>query len=112
VDTYTNIATVKLFSHANREYQYAHDGMDKFMQFVYPQMRLVTSLSTLVWTSNALLTFSIGAFAIYLWMNEAITGGAIAAAIGLGIRLFGMSQWIMWEISSLFENLGTSRDGM
>ncbi len=112
VDTYTNIATVKLFSHNNREYNYAREGMNSFLQTVYPQMRLVTTFSTLVWSANALLTFSVGALSIYLWINDAISEGAIAAAISLAIRMFGMSQWIMWEVSSLFENIGTARDGM
>ncbi|VUD61960.1 Putative multidrug export ATP-binding/permease protein [Thalassocella blandensis] len=112
VDTYTNIATVKLFSHANREYQYAREGMNNFLKTVYPQMRLVTSLSTAVWFTNGLLAFSISALSVYLWLQDGISSGAIAAAIGLSIRIFGMSQWIMWETSSLFENMGTARDGM
>ena len=31
VDSYTNISTVKLFSHAKREAGYARDGMDDFL---------------------------------------------------------------------------------
>ena len=31
---------------------------------------------------------------------------------GLALRLVGMSQWIMWELSALFENIGTVRDGI
>ena len=112
VDTYTNMNTVKLFSHTQRESDYARDGMQRFLHTVYPQMRLGTQLNVLVWSLNALLTFSVGALSIYLWSGDLLTAGAIAAAIGLILRLFGMSQWIMWEISALFENLGTVRDGM
>jgi ATP-binding cassette subfamily B protein/ATP-binding cassette subfamily B multidrug efflux pump len=32
--------------------------------------------------------------------------------MSLAIRLTGMSHWIMWEISSLFENIGTVQDGI
>lgn len=112
VDTYTNIATVKLFSYTNRESSYAREGMEKFLQTVHPQMRLVTMLNTCVWTLNALLIFSLGSLSIYLWSNAFITTGAIAAGIGMALRLNGMSQWIMWEISSLFENIGTVKDGI
>jgi len=45
-------------------------------------------------------------------MLSAVTAGAIAAAIGPVIRIFGMSQWVMWETSALFENIGTVQDGM
>lgn len=112
VDTYTNISTVKLFSHANREADYAKDAMNDFLQTVHPQMRLVTKLNVSVWCLNSLLLFSISALSIYLWSNDAVSTGAIAVAIGLALRLNGMSQWIMWEVSSLFENIGSVQDGM
>ena len=112
VDTYTNISTVKLFSHSNREADYAKQGMGYFLNTVYPQMRLATALSSSVWAINALLIFSVAAVSLYLWSNLAITTGAIAAAIGLVLRLNGMAQWIMWEVSALFENIGTVKDGL
>ncbi|WP_111641887.1 ABC transporter ATP-binding protein [Marinimicrobium alkaliphilum] len=112
VDTYTNIATVKLFSHSRRESDYAQEGMGRFLHTVYPQMRLATLLNSGVWALNAVLIFSIGALSIWLWGQEAISTGAIAAALGLVLRLNGMSQWIMWEVSTLFENIGTAKDGI
>lgn len=112
VDTYTNMSTVKLFSHSQREAHYAREGMENFLQTVHPQMRLVTQLSTSVWVVNVLLIFSVAALSIWLWQNAAITTGAIAIAIGLVLRLNSMAQWIMWEVSGLFENIGTARDGM
>ena len=41
-DAYTNIATVKLFSHAQREAAYARSAMQEFLATVHAQMRLVT----------------------------------------------------------------------
>ncbi|MGE0225669.1 MAG: ABC transporter ATP-binding protein [Acetobacteraceae bacterium] len=112
VDSYTNIATVKLFSHSRREADYAREGMESFLQTVYPQMRLVTGLVVSVWLNNILLILATGALSIWLWMHEAVTAGAITAAVALVLRLNGMSQWIMWEMSALFENIGTVEDGM
>ncbi len=112
VDTYTNIMTVKLFSHSRREADYAQDSMQGFLDTVHPQMRLVTLLNVSVWSANAVLIFSISALSIWLWSIAAVTTGAIAVAIGLALRLNGMSQWIMWEVSSLFENIGAVQDGM
>ena len=112
VDTYTNITTVKLFSHSQRESEYARDGMNGFLNTVYEQMRLVTGLVVSVWTINVLMVFFTGAIAINLWMSSAITAGVIASSIAPAIRLFGMSQWVMWEFSALFENLGTVQDGI
>lgn len=112
VDSYTNITTVKLFSHSSREATYAKQGMDGFLQTVHPQMRLVTVLYGCVWYSNALLVFAVTAISIYLWTKGIVTGGNVAIGVSLALRLNGMSQWIMWEVSSIFENLGTVQDGM
>ncbi|QPG05919.1 ABC transporter ATP-binding protein [Salinimonas marina] len=112
VDSYTNITTVKLFSHSRREADYARQSMDGFLHTVYPQMRLVTILESCVEMANAILIFAVGALSIYLWLHEAVSPGDIAIAVSLCLRLNGMSHWIMWEVSGLFENLGTVQDGI
>ncbi len=111
-DSYTNIATVKLFSHAGREESFARQAMDEFLKTVHGQMRLITLFQTLVYTNNCLALFIISSLSISFWLNGAVSLGAIAIAIALTMRLNGMSQWIMWEVSALFENIGTVYDGM
>ena len=112
VDSYSNIQTVKLFSHSQRESDYAQDSMNQFLETVHPQMRLATKLNVSVWILNVLLLFSISSLSLWLWTEEAISTGSIAVAIALSLRLNGMSQWIMWEVSSLFENIGSVQDGI
>ncbi|MGC9459633.1 ABC transporter ATP-binding protein [Vibrio genomosp. F10] len=112
VDSYTNISTVKLFSHSKRETDYAEEGMKGFLNTVYKQMRLVTGFDVLVEITNYVLVFAVAAISIFLWMDGSITVGAIAIAISLALRINGMSMWIMWEVSALFENMGTVVDGM
>ncbi len=112
VDSYTNIQTVKLFSHARRELGYARDSMDGFLDTVHGQMRLSTQLQVTVWALQSVLLFAVGALAIWLWLQDAASLGIIAVSIGLVLRLGGMSHWIMWEVSSLFENIGTVQDGI
>ncbi|EGQ7679900.1 TPA: ATP-binding cassette domain-containing protein [Vibrio parahaemolyticus] len=112
VDSYTNIQTVKLFSHSQRETQYAEQGMKGFLNTVYRQMRLVTGFDVAVEISNYILVFSVAALSIYLWLDSAISIGAIAIAVSLALRVNGMSMWIMWEVGALFENMGTVVDGM
>ncbi|CAM5225757.1 multidrug ABC transporter ATP-binding protein [Alishewanella longhuensis] len=112
VDSYTNINTIKLFSYTQREEAYARDSMEVFLKPVYQQMRLATGLSVSVQTLNYLLVFSVAALSLYLWAGSAITVWAIAIAVSLALRLNGMAQWIMWEVSSLFENIGTVADGV
>ncbi|MEP3277600.1 MAG: ABC transporter ATP-binding protein [Stappiaceae bacterium] len=112
VDAYTNIPTVKLFSHAAREETYARGSMFGFLKTVYGQMRLVTVLNMTLMTINTALLFSVGVLSIWLWQVSKVTTGDIALVIGLVIRLQGMSQWIMWELGTLFESIGTVADGI
>ncbi|GGY57700.1 multidrug ABC transporter ATP-binding protein [Bacterioplanes sanyensis] len=112
VDSYTNIQTVKLFAHTQREADYAQDSMQGFMNTVYRQMRLATGFNVAVNVLNYWLTLSIAGMSVWLWSESLISVGAIAVAISLALRINGMSQWIMWEVGNLFENLGTVTDGM
>ncbi|KAB0465496.1 ABC transporter ATP-binding protein/permease [Vibrio kanaloae] len=112
VDSYTNISTVKLFAHSQRELDYAESSMKGFLKTVYRQMRMVTCLLLSVDAINYLLLISIAATSIMLWLDASVTIGAIAVGISIALRVQGMSKWIMWEVSSLFENIGTVVDGM
>jgi ATP-binding cassette subfamily B multidrug efflux pump len=111
-DAYTNIATVKLFSHAGREAGYAKFAMQDFLKTVYKQMRLVTTFEIVNQTMGALLIISATGVALLLWTNNQIGVGAVAAAGAMSLRLNGMSHWVMWEMASLFEQVGTVQDGI
>ena len=112
VDTYTNISTVKMFAHAEREDAYAQDSMGLFLDTVHRQLRLVTLLTVALNVLNALLLFSVAATSLWLWTLSAVSTGAIAFSVGLVLRLQGMSHWIMWEVAGLFENVGVVQDGL
>ncbi len=112
VDSYTNIGTVKLFSHAGREESYAKEGMNEFLGTVHRQMRQISLLNIFVDLNNALTVFAVAGLGIWLWMGGGVSVGSIAVAIGLAMRINGMSQWIMWEVTALFEAIGTVYDGM
>jgi len=111
-DAYTNIATVKLFSHAGREAGYARGAMQEFMHTVHAQMRLVSSIEIVNHSLSMLLILSTGGVALWLWSQGQIGVGAVAAATAMALRLNGMSHWVMWEMASLFENVGTVQDGI
>ncbi|OOF69686.1 ABC transporter ATP-binding protein [Rodentibacter caecimuris] len=111
-DAYSNIATVKLFSHGSREAAYAKRSMEDFMVTVHAQMRLATSLDTLTYAVNIMLTLSTATLGVVLWQQGQVGVGAIATATAMALRVNGLSRWIMWESARLFENIGTVNDGM
>ncbi|MDR5897656.1 ABC transporter ATP-binding protein [Halomonas vilamensis] len=112
VDSYSNIQTIKLFADTRRELDYAKDAMQDFMATVHRQMRLVTVLSICMTLLNTLLLVGMAAMAITTWYLDAISLGVLAIAIALVMRVRFMSDWILWEVAGLFENIGTVQDGM
>ncbi len=111
-DAYTNIATVKLFSHANGEANFARGAMQEFMVTAYGQMRLVTAFEVVNQMLSVALIASTAALSLLLWTQGALGVGAVAAASAMAFRLNGISHWVMWEMASLFEHIGTVQDGM
>ncbi|MFC7683694.1 ABC transporter ATP-binding protein [Neisseria sp. P0001.S009] len=111
-DAYSNIATVKLFSHGAREAAYAKQSMEEFMVTVHAQMRLATLLHTCSFIVNSSLTVGTTALGIWLWYHGQVGVGAVATATAMALRVNGLSQYIMWESARLFENIGTVNDGM
>ncbi|WP_316860319.1 ABC transporter ATP-binding protein [uncultured Cohaesibacter sp.] len=112
VDAYSNISIVKLFSHASREDSYAKTFMVRFIENVYRMMRLVTSMELFLKSINHLLLFSSVAVALYFWQLGQALPGDIALITGLIMRLLGMSEWILFEVTGIFENIGTVQDGI
>jgi ATP-binding cassette subfamily B multidrug efflux pump len=111
-DAYTNIATVKLFSHGNREARFARGAMQEFMGTVHQQMRLVTLFETCIQALSVALIGALSGAALWGWMNGSVSVGAVAASSALAFRLHGISHWVMWEMASLFEHIGTVQDGI
>jgi ATP-binding cassette, subfamily B, multidrug efflux pump len=111
-DAYTNIATVKLFSHTNREAGFAKSAMQDFMLTVHKQWRMISSFEIVNHILSMLLIASTAGATLYLWTEGKVGVGAVAAATAMALRLNGISHWVMWEFASLFEHIGTVRDGM
>jgi ATP-binding cassette subfamily B multidrug efflux pump len=111
-DAYTNISTVKLFSHTHREAGFARSAMQDFMRTVYRQWRMVTGFEVVNHCLGMLLIASTAGSTLWLWTQGQVGVGAVAAATAMALRLNGISHWVMWEFASLFEHIGTVRDGI
>jgi ATP-binding cassette subfamily B multidrug efflux pump len=112
VDSYTNIQSVKLFAHAEREDAFALGGfrihIDAFRNFARVMATMMVSLSTI----NSVLIVAVTGLAVWLWSESAITVGAVALATSLVLRLNQMSNVILRQITSLFENIGAVQNGV
>nr|MCS5601835.1 ABC transporter ATP-binding protein/permease [Paracoccus sp. (in: a-proteobacteria)] len=75
VDSYTNIATVKLFSHSAREEDWMRDGMDAFLRTVHRQMRLSTIQDVTLNAINVALIGAVTALGLWLWSEGRVEVG-------------------------------------
>jgi ATP-binding cassette subfamily B multidrug efflux pump len=111
-DAYTNVATVKLFSHARREASFARSAMQEFLGTVHTQMRLVTGFEIINHLLSMALVAATAGATLWLWMIGQVGVGAVAASTAMALRLNGISHWVMWEMAALFEHIGTVQDGI
>ena len=111
-DAYTNISTIKLFSHAGREANFAKVAMKEFLGSVNKQMRLVSWIEVINHLLSMLLVIGTAFAAIWLWSSSEIMVGVIATSTAMALRLNGISHWVMWEMTSLYEQVGTLQDGL
>jgi ATP-binding cassette subfamily B multidrug efflux pump len=112
VDSYTNIMTVKLFAHAEREDTYAREALTEQMQKWQASLRLITGMEFVLYALNGVLLVVTTGTAILLWTKGHVSVGDIAVVSGLVIRIVTMSGWVMWTIADVFENIGVVHEGM
>ena len=112
VDSYTNIHSVKMFAHHNKELAYAREAIEKTRSTFQYEMRIFTWMDIGLVTLNGLLIVSVVGWAFVLWMQGTASVGAVAAATALALRLNSMTGWIMWALTSFFRQLGVVAEGM
>jgi ATP-binding cassette subfamily B multidrug efflux pump len=112
VDSYTNILTVKLFAHAEREDAYARTAFEEQTAKHRHYVRLTTLMTALLFTLNGLLIAGTTGLALWLWTTGSVTLGAIALVTALVLRISQMSGWVLNLVTSIFENVGVVQEGM
>ena len=112
VDSFTNILTVKLFAHAEREEAYAKEAMQVHLDRHRAANRNLTLMEFVLYTLNGALMVSVAALALWLWSINAVSMGAITVAMTLVIRIIAMSGWILFTVAGIFENIGVVHEGM
>ena len=112
VDSYTNIHSVKMFAHHDREVDYAFEAIEEARRTFKVEMRYYTMMDLSLVSLNGFLIVSVVGWAIWLWCAGVASIGVVAVATALTLRLNGMSSWIMFAISNLFRNLGVIVEGM
>jgi len=111
VDSYTNIQTVKLFAHSDREDAYARDVIEETYTTFRDQMRLVSLMEAGLLLINTALVLGVCGTGLWLWSRGEIGVGAVAASTAIMLRISAMTTWIMWSLTQLFQNIGVAMEG-
>ncbi len=112
VDSYSNIHSVKMFAHHDRELAYAKDAIEDTRKTVQAEMRIYSTMDGALVALNGLLIVGVVGFGIMLWAQGAASAGVVAAATALALRLNGMTGWIMWALTTFFRQLGVVAEGL
>ena len=112
VDSYTNIASVKMFAQHDRELDHAHEAIEVTRRTFAQEMRLYTIMDIALMTLNGFLIAGVTGWALALWLNGQTSVGAVAAALALTLRLNAMTGWIMWSLTTFFRALGVVAEGL
>ncbi len=111
VDSYTNIQTVKLFAHSDREDAYARESIHDTYTTFQDQMRLVSLMEAGLLILNTALIAGVCGMGLWLWSMGEIGVGAVAASTAVMLRISAMTTWIMWSLTQLFQNIGVAMEG-
>jgi ATP-binding cassette, subfamily B, multidrug efflux pump len=112
VDSYTNIMTVKLFSRARDEDAYVREAMDTGREKIADHMRMTTLFMATLTILNALLVVGTAATSVWLWQAGQITPAVVATSLPLVWQIANMANWVSWEVSGIFENVGVVQEGI
>ena len=112
VDSYTNILTVKLFGRMRDEDQYVREAMDGHYGAMRSHLKMITKFHTCLTALNALLLVGTASIGLALWAQGTVDAGVVATALPLAWQTVTAAGWVSWEVTSIFENIGTVQEGM
>ena len=112
VDTITNIATVKLFSHARNEDEAALDALGTYRGKIIAFGAVTATFRFWLMALAGLLPVGLIGGALWFWSQGAASAGDIAAAGLIATRIAQMSGWVSMTAMAVFTNIGEVEDGM
>jgi len=112
VDSYTNILTVKLFGRMRDEDAYVRDAMDGHYGAMRKHLAMITRFQFSLTMLNALLLVGTATIGLTLWARGGLDAAMVATALPLAWQTVTAAGWVSWEVTSIFENIGTVQEGM
>lgn len=105
VDSYSNIHTLKLFA-ADGDDRYIRRGFDIYLDALRPFTRSLTGVRIALTLLAGVMISAISWFAINLWVEGAISVGAVAFTLSLVLRLNMLLGRLMMQLNGILRSLG------
>ncbi len=112
VDTITNIATVKLFSHGRHEDEATLAALDRYRSASVAFGGVSARFRFWLMALAGVLPVALVGGALFFWSRGAASAGDIAAAGLVATRIAQMSGWVSMTAMGIFTNIGEIEDGM
>ena len=112
VDTYTNIASIKLFGRQRQEDERGYATLREHTRTMRASTHEAWKMRAVIMTANALMMASTIGIAVTMAMQGQATVALVGMAIPMVWQLNNMSGWIMGEVTGVFENLGRVEECM
>lgn len=105
VDSYSNVQTLKLFA-ADGDDRYLRSGFDIYLGALRPFTRRLTGVRMALTALSGVMITLIAGFSVYLWVEGAISVGAVAFTLSLVLRLNMLLGRLMMQLNGILRNLG------
>ncbi len=112
VDSYTNIMTVKLFARRQHEDDFVLGSLHRHSGRILDKNIQIFLMTSTLSIANSVMICMIFIMSLWLWARGAITPGAVAMILPLVIQVHHQMHWIMWELTGIFEWIGTAQESM
>lgn len=112
VDSYTNIMTVKLFARRQYEDDFVLGSLHRHSGRILDKNIQIFLMNTTLSLANNVMIGAIFVLSLWLWAKGQITPGAVAMILPLVIQVHHQMHWIMWELTGIFEWIGTAQESM
>ncbi len=105
VDSYSNVQTLKLFA-SDGDDRYIRSGFDIYLGALRPFTRKLTGVRMALTALSGVMITLIAWYSIQLWVEGAISVGAVAFTLSLVLRLNMLLGRLMMQLNGILRNLG------
>jgi len=75
-------------------------------------LAMITKFQFCLTALNAMLLVSTATIGLALWGQGTVDAGIVATALPLAWQTANAAGWVSWEVTAIFENVGTVQEGM